>query len=143
MPDVRKAFQGRALIVDRAFYECNLARGVPQPATCTWDAFSALQEKLEANVVVAMGLPQEDTAVSTLAHLKGWKAVDTRTHAAGYAILLDSKCWHIDHHKVFATSTVQDRSALILQLRRVDSHHAALTERSTQACLMQTHVFKW
>ena len=141
MPDVRTAFQGRALIVDRGFYECNLARGVPQPATCTWDAISALQKQLAASLVVAMGLPQEDTAVSSLAHLKGWTAVDTR--AGGYAILLDSKRWHINDHEVLATSSVQDRSALILQLRRVDPHHSALTERSTQACLMQTHVFKW
>ena len=125
MPDVRKAFQGRALIVDRGFYECNLARGVPQPATCTWDAISALQEKLEANVIVAMGLPQEDTAVSILAHLKGWTAVDTRTRAGGYAILLDSKRWHIDDHKVLATSSVQDRNALILQPPR----------RSTSRCI--------
>ncbi len=40
------ALNSRALIVDRGFCGCSLARGVSQPAGWTWAAFSALKKKV-------------------------------------------------------------------------------------------------
>ncbi len=81
--DAREALQGRALIVDRGFYECSIARGVLQLAGCTWDDISASQKNIEASVVVAMGLPEENI------NLDGWTTVGTRTSAGGCHTVFD------------------------------------------------------
>ena len=95
-----------------------------------WDAhgvtFCTQQKTLEASVVVAMGLPEENIKFD------GWTAVGTRTSAGGCAILLDPAHWHVDRQRVVKAGGVQNCKALFVQLRSVNPHRDASTGSSTQ-----------